>query len=103
MDDAFVDRHAGAEREHQHGDDEAPEIELAAVTERDELSGGFFASRRPHISSSWLVESTTLWTPSVSIAEEPVIAAATNFETAMPRLAPNAITACGCLRRRAQR
>ena len=31
------------------------------------------------------MQSTTLWTPSVSIAEEPVIAAATNFETAMPK------------------
>ena len=39
VDDAFVDRHSGAEREHQHRDDEAPEIELAAVAERVELVG----------------------------------------------------------------
>ncbi len=38
------------------------------------------------------MQSTTLWTPSVSIADEPVIAAATNFETAMPRLARSAMT-----------
>src|SRR4051794_12545952 len=55
-------------------------------------SGGFFACRRPHIRSSWLVESTTLCTPSVSIAEEPVIVAATNLDTAMPRFAANAMT-----------
>ena len=40
--DAFVNRHACAEREDQHGDDEAPEIELAAVTERVQLVGGAF-------------------------------------------------------------
>ena len=56
------------------------------------MSGGLRAWRRPQISSSWLVELTTLWTPSVSIADEPVIAAATNLDTAMPRLAPNAIS-----------
>ena len=44
------------------------------------------------MSNSWFVESTTLWTPSVSIADEPVIAAATNFDTAMPRLATSAMT-----------
>src|SRR5689334_16645743 len=41
---------------------------------------------------SWLVLSTTLWTPSVSIADEPVIAAATNFEAAIPRFASRATT-----------
>src|SRR3954447_17338183 len=55
-------------------------------------SGGFFACRRPHIRSSWLVESTTLCTPSVSIAEEPVIHAAANLDTAMPRFAASAMT-----------
>jgi hypothetical protein len=39
-----------------------------------------------------LVQSTTLWTPSVSIADEPVIAAATNFDTAIPRFAASAMT-----------
>ena len=39
VEDAFVDRHSGAEREDQHGDDEAPEIELAAVAERMEPVG----------------------------------------------------------------
>ena len=39
-----------------------------------------------------MVESTTLWTPSVSIADEPVIAAATNLDTAMPRFATSAMT-----------
>src|SRR5690348_6037238 len=56
------------------------------------MSGFRLAACRPHISSSWLVESTTLCTPSVSIAEDPVIAAATNFDTAMPRLARRATT-----------
>ena len=36
---AFVHRHSGAEREHQHRDHEAPEIELAAVAERMEVVG----------------------------------------------------------------
>jgi hypothetical protein len=39
-----------------------------------------------------LVESTTLCTPSVSIADDPVIAAATNLDTAMPRFATSAMT-----------
>jgi hypothetical protein len=34
MEDAFVDRHARAEREHHHRDDETPEIQLAAIAER---------------------------------------------------------------------
>src|SRR3954470_23920567 len=55
-------------------------------------SAGFLACRRPHIKSSWLVESTTLCTPSVSIAEEPVIVAATNLRKAMPRFAASAMT-----------
>ena len=93
VDDALVDRDAGAEREHQHRDDEAPEVELAAVAERVVLVGRLAcAARRPHISSSWLAESTTLCTPSVSMADEPVIAAATNFDTAMPRFAASAMT-----------
>src|SRR5438270_1050911 len=49
VDDAFIHRHAGAEREHEHGDDEAPEIELAAVTERVQLVGGAFRlTAAPH-------------------------------------------------------
>jgi hypothetical protein len=47
--------------------------------------------RRPQMSSSWLALSTRLCTPSVSIADEPVIAAATNLETAMPRFAASAM------------
>ena len=39
VDDAFVDRHARAEREDQHRDDEAPEIKLAPVTEGMKLVG----------------------------------------------------------------
>jgi hypothetical protein len=39
-----------------------------------------------------LVESTTLWTPSVRRADEPVIAAATNFDAAIPRFASRAMT-----------
>ena len=87
VDDTLVHRDAGAESEDQNGNDEAPEVELAAIAEGVRLSGRFLAAWRPHISSSWLVESTTLCTPSVSIAEEPVIAAATNFDTAIPRFA----------------
>jgi hypothetical protein len=45
----------------------------------------------PQSSNSWFVESTTEWTPSVSIADDPVIAAAPNFATVMPRFAPKAI------------
>src|SRR4051794_6893367 len=44
------------------------------------------------MSSSWLALSTTLCTPSVSIADDPVIAAATNLEIAMPRFATSAIS-----------
>ena len=98
VDDAFVDRHAGAEREHQDGDDEAPEIELAAVAERvDACRPACATAWRPHISSSWLVESTTLWTPSVSIADEPVIAAATNLDDGDAEVGAEARSAaCGC-------
>ncbi len=39
VDDAFVDRNARAKRKDEHGDDEAPEIELAAVAEGMELVG----------------------------------------------------------------
>jgi hypothetical protein len=38
----------------------------------------------------WLSLSTRLWTPSVSIEEDPVIAAATNLTAAIPRLAASA-------------
>src|SRR5690349_7272952 len=41
-------------------------------------------------SSTWLPESASECTPSATIDDEPVNAAATNFDTAMPRFAARA-------------
>jgi hypothetical protein len=87
---AFIERDTGPQRKDQDRDDEAPEIEFAAIAERVQRIGGL-GRARPCSSSNWLVESTRLWTPSVSMAEEPVSAAAPNLATAMPTLAPSAI------------
>ena len=92
VDDALVDRNSGAKGKHEHRDHEAPEVEFAAVAERVKPVGRPLRRRRPHIRSSWLVELTTLCTPSVSMADEPVIPAATNFDTAIPRFARSAMT-----------
>src|SRR5215210_1442707 len=49
-------------------------------------------ARRPPINSStWLVESATECTPSANIADEPVMAAATNLLTPIPKFAANAV------------
>ena len=53
---------------------------------------GACRARLPPISSNtWLPESATECTPSASIEVDPVIAAATNLATAMPRFAPSAV------------
>ncbi|MNI63999.1 hypothetical protein D3C73_1194150 [compost metagenome] len=42
--DAFVGRDAGAGGEYQQGDDEAPEVQLAAVAERVQGVGGLLGT-----------------------------------------------------------
>ena len=44
--DAFIKGNAGANREHQQRDDEAPEIQFAAVAER--MAGVWRLFRLPH-------------------------------------------------------
>ena len=90
--DALVEREQRAEAEQHQRDDERVEEPVGAVAERV-LGVGLTRDRRPPTSSStWLPESTTEWTPSASIDDEPVKANATNLLTAMPRLAPSAAT-----------
>ena len=58
-------------------------------------SAGFLACRRPNSNSTWFPVSTTEWMPSDSIAELPVMAAATNLVTAISALPARAARMTG--------
>ena len=87
MQDALVDRDAAADAEDQHGDDQAPEVELLAVAERMALVGRPLRQAHADEQEQPSPVSTSEWMPSESIAELPVAAAPANFITAMATLA----------------
>src|SRR5712692_1365231 len=80
--DAFPDRE----------DDEAPEIQLFAVTERMEVVGWFPASFPSQPEQGTVAGVDEQWMPSDAMAVLPVNAEATNFMAATPRLAAIAAT-----------
>ena len=65
--DALVEGEQAAHREQHEGDDEGPEVALAAVAERMVGVGGLASARLPPSSSSaWLPVSASEWTASAS-------------------------------------
>ena len=93
--DAFEERHAAAHAEIEHGDDEAPEVQLLAMPERVLLVGWALAQLMPTSSSTPLPVSTAEWMPSDSIAELPVMPATIqNFITATALLTSNRAIHC---------
>jgi len=75
-----------ADRADEDGDDERPEVDLLATAERMSVIRHLSACLMPCRSSNPLPVSTRECTPSESIAELPVTAAAANFVAAMHRL-----------------
>jgi hypothetical protein len=88
--DSFVERYARPQCKHQKCDDEAPEVELTAVTEWMTQVGRLTSAFHP-VKDEQLVDGVpTECTPSLSMAELPMKAAATNLIAAIARLATRA-------------
>jgi len=75
----------------QHeGNDEGPEVPLAAVAERVARSAGRLPRLEPSISRAWLPVSASEWPDSASNPADPVITKPVNLATAIPKLAKKA-------------
>ena len=89
--DALVEGEQAAHREQHEGDDERPEVALAAVAERVLDVGALRAPAcRRAAAAAWLPVSAREWTASASRPAELVIRKPTNLAMAMPRLAKKA-------------
>jgi hypothetical protein len=77
--DALVRRNAGASGEHQQGDDEAPEVQLAAIAEWMHRVRRLAGTAQAVQQQEFIQVSTSECTPSLSMAELPEMPAAMNW------------------------